>query len=127
MKVNFVQHGDFTKFEKFLTKVLHFRKIEDSILKKYGERGVAALKEATPKRTGKTADSWRYEIVHSNSGDSVVWHNDNVIDGKVIALLIQYGHGTPQGTYVQGRDYINPAIASIFDDMANDAWKEVTS
>lgn len=97
------------------------------ILKKYGEIGVEALAAATPKDTGTTAASWRYEIVKKRDGYSLYWCNDNVHNGVNIALILQYGHGTGTGGYVKGMDYINPAIRPIFDAIANDAWREVTS
>lgn len=128
MKVNFVQHGDFNHIEKFLTKAIKIQKLTDVILRKYGARGVTALQNLTPKDTGKTAASWSYEIVHDGKGkSSIVWKNSNVNDGQIIALLIQYGHGTRQGAYVEGIDYINPAVGSIFTNMAKDIWKEVIS
>lgn len=117
------QKGDFSKTEKFLKKTLgaDYR----SVLEKYGREGVVALSNATPMDTGLTASLWRYEIVQEGSSISVVWHNDNVQKGVNIALILQYGHGTRTGGYVVGRDYINPALHHIFDDMANAAWKEV--
>lgn len=127
MKVNFVQHGDFNKIEKFLKKAIKIQKLTDVILRKYGERGVTALTNLTPKDTGKTAASWSYEILHEGNTSRLIWKNSNVVNGQVIALLIQYGHGTRQGAYVEGIDYINPAIASIFTNMAKDIWKEVIS
>lgn len=127
MKVNFVQHGDFNKIEKFLKKAIKIQKLTDVILRKYGERGVTALTNLTPKDTGKTAASWSYEILHEGNTSRLIWKNSNVVNGQVIALLIQYGHGTRQGAYVEGIDYVNPAIASIFTNMAKDIWKEVIS
>lgn len=117
------QKGDFSKTEKFLKKTLgaDYR----NILEKYGREGVVALSNVTPMDTGLTASLWRYEIVQEGSSISVVWHNDNVQKGVNIALILQYGHGTRTGGYVVGRDYINPALRHIFDDMANAAWKEV--
>ena len=127
MKVNFVQHGDFNKIEKFLKKAIKIQKLTDVILRKYGERGVTALTNLTPKDTGKTAASWSYEILHEGNTSRLIWKNSNTVNGQVIALLIQYGHGTRQGAYIEGIDYINPAIASIFTNMAKDIWKEVIS
>ena len=93
---------------------------------KYGRKGVEALQRATPKRTGKTADSWNYEIDNSLNEIKITWTNSNKAEnGQPIAILIQYGHGTGWGKYVQGRDYINPALKPIFDEMADDIWKEV--
>jgi len=88
--------------------------------------GVDALRDATPKDTGKTADSWGYEIIVNNGSASIVWTNSNQNHGVYIAVLIQYGHATRGGGYVQGRDYINPAMRPVFDKIANDAWLEVT-
>lgn len=122
--VTFTQKGDYKKTEQFLKKAIgrNYR----SILEKYGRQGVSALASATPKDTGLTAASWSYEITVDSTGLTVTWHNDHVEKGYAnIALLLQYGHGTRTGGYVQGRDYINPAIRPIFDKMANEAWKEV--
>lgn len=119
------QKGDFSKTEKFLKKSLgrDYR----SVLERYARQGVSALSAATPVRTGATASSWRYAITQSDSGLSIEWHNDNINKGVNIALILQYGHGTRNGGYVVGRDYINPALREIFDHMAEAAWKEVTS
>ena len=81
---------------------------------------------ATPVESGKTADSWRYEVAYSNGAAKINWINDNINEGQVIALLIQYGHGTGTGGWVEGRDYINPAIQPIFDEIRDKIWKEVT-
>ena len=117
--------GSFHNVEKFLTKS---RDAEiRNALAKYGERGVNALSNATPTRSGRTAGSWYYEIESSKGSHSIIWRNSNVNDGQPIAILLQYGHGTGTGGYVQGRDYINPAIQPIFDQIAEDIWKEVTS
>lgn len=117
--------GDFSKTVSFLKKATNVRKIVK--LEKYGERGVEALRAATPKDTGKTADSWDYKITESNGGFSIVWTNSNKLQNTSIALLIQYGHATRSGGYVQGVDYINPALRPVFDEIARDAWREVTS
>lgn len=128
VNVNFSHQGNFTNFEKFLTRAIRLRSVIRSILNKYGKRGVEALREATPKDTGKTADSWIYEIEEDENGNlKIVWSNTNVVnDWAPIAILLQYGHATRNGGYVQGRDYINPAIESIFKNMADEAWKEVS-
>lgn len=122
--VTFKEKGKLTKTEYFLKKN---RKMNiRSVLEKYGRQGVAALSAATPKDTGFTAHSWSYEIVTTDRGVSLVWKNDHVEKGYAnIAILLQYGHGTRHGGYVQGRDYINPAMRPIFDRIANEAWKEV--
>lgn len=118
--------GSFKKIEKFLKRAnsdYFFRNLD-----KYGEMGVAALQRATPKRTGKTASSWRYEVVKQGKNSyKLCWLNDNVNKGVNIAVIIQYGHGTGWGSYVKGVDYINPALKSVFEDIAEDIWKEVTS
>lgn len=124
MKISIFTKGDFRKTEKLLKKSLgrDYR----SVLDKYGRLGVEALSKATPKDTGLTASLWRYEVIQNDDGLSVVWHNDNVIKGENIALLLQMGHGTKNGGYVAGRDYINPALQPVFDQLADAAWKEVT-
>jgi hypothetical protein len=93
----------------------------------FGEQGVVALANATPIDSGRTADSWYFRTEKTRGGYSISWHNDNVNDGQPIAILIQYGHGTGTGGYVQGRDYINPAIRPVFDKIAEDVWKAVRS
>lgn len=119
----FKQKGDFSKTEKFLKKSLGRNYV--SVLEKYGQQGVAALSASTPVRTGLTATSWSYEIIQNGSSISVIWKNSNIQKGVNIALILQYGHGTKNGGYVRGRDYINPALRPIFDKMADAAWKEV--
>lgn len=119
------QRGDFKKTEKFLKK--SFGKDYRSVLEKYAQRGVAALSAATPVDTGLTAASWGYEIIQNDSRISIIWTNSNVQRGVNIAVILQYGHGTRNGGWVEGRDYINPALRPIFDNLAEDAWKEVIS
>lgn len=97
------------------------------MLQKYGREGVRALSSATPIDSGKTANSWDYEIKQYQGGARISWTNSNVVDGVPIAIILQYGHGTRNGGYVQGRDYINPAIQPIFDKLAKDVWEEVTT
>lgn len=122
--VTFKQKGDYKKTEQMLKKALG--KKYRTILEKYGREGVSALSAATPKDTGFTAGSWSYEIVMDEKGLSVVFKNSHIEKGYAnIALILQYGHGTRNGGYVQGRDYINPAVRPIFDKMAEEAWKEV--
>lgn len=123
--VSFRKSGDFKNTEKFMmgvSKQLYLRHLE-----KYANRGLEALKTNTPVDTGLTRDSWGYEISFTNSYVSIIWTNTNVVDGVPIAIILQYGHATGTGGYVQGRDYINPAIQPIFDEMAEDIWKEVKS
>lgn len=98
----------------------------DSIMERYGHMGVEALKNATPVATGKTADSWYYEIEKTKDTIRLNFNNSNVVDGHNVAILIQYGHGTKNGGYVVGRDYINPALKNLFDEMADSAWKEIS-
>ena len=117
------QKGDFSKLDRYFERLKEVVKMGD--LDKYGREGVAALASATPKDTGKTADSWEYKIERSNGITSISFYNTNVNKGSNIAILLQYGHGTRNGGYVQGRDYINPAIQPIFDKIAESAWKEV--
>lgn len=109
---------------KFLKRIKDLR--IESILRKYGEAGVSALMAATPVDTGKTASMWGYEIEKTSSGWTINWTNDNVNNYVNIAVILQYGHGTGTGGYVAGRDYINPAMAPIFDKLADEAWNEVT-
>lgn len=127
MKINFEHKGNFNKLEKFLTNSLHIAPLVRTILDKYGRKGVEALREATPKDTGKTADSWKYDIIKDTDGQyQIVWSNTNVVnDWANIAILLQYGHATRNGGFVKGIDYINPAIEKVFQGMANDAWEEV--
>lgn len=124
MKVKVFHKGDFKKTEKFLEGARTFNL--KNLLKRYGEAGVRALAAATPKDTGLTAESWGYEIQTSRDEARVIWTNSNVVEGIPIAIILQFGHGTGGGGYVQGRDYINPAMRNIFDQLADAAWKEVT-
>lgn len=123
--ISFRQKGDFSKLTRYLEKVKEVARIGD--LDKYGRQGVAALESATPKDTGLTSKSWKYEIKQSKGSVSISFYNTNIQNGVPIAILLQYGHGTRNGGWVQGRDYINPAIQPIFDEIAKSAWKEVTS
>lgn len=123
--IRFVHKGDFRKTERFLTRAQKAEFLRN--LEGFGQRGVLALASATPIESGETALSWGYEIVSGPSGASIYWSNDNIQNGVNIAVILQYGHGTGTGGYVQGRDYINPAIRPIFDEIAEQAWKEVTS
>lgn len=118
------QKGDFSKLTKYFKSVKKAANIE--ILDKYGKAGVAALSSATPVDSGLTASSWYYEIERQNGYASITFKNSNVNKGVNIAIILQYGHATGNGGWVQGRDYINPAIQPIFDNIANDAWREVT-
>lgn len=120
--VTFSRKGDFRKTFNFLKRA---KKLNFSILERYGELGVRALADNTPVDTGLTAASWKFRIVQDGDGVSIEWYNTNVKDGQVIAILIQYGHATKNGGFVQGVDYINPALRPIFDQISKDLWKEV--
>lgn len=122
--ISFKASGDFRKANSFFEKLLETASL--GTLDRYGEQGVKALREATPKDSGLASDSWRYEIVRENGLTSIVWHNDDIEGGCNVALLLQYGHGTKNGGWVEGIDYINPALAPVFDEIAQNAWKEVT-
>ena len=122
--------GDFKKSIKFLNNVAEKVGTDSpirGILDKYGKQGVDALAAATPVDSGKTAASWTYEIEMNSENYTITWLNTNVNKHVNIALILQQGHGTRNGGYVAGRDYINPAIQPIFDQMANEAWREVTN
>lgn len=125
MNISFRQKGDFSKLTNFLEKSKEVFNI--GILNKYGRAGVEALKSATPVDSGKTADSWSYKIENKNGVARLVFSNSNIQNGCPIAIILQYGHGTGTGGWVEGRDYINPAVRPLFDRLTNDAWKEVTS
>lgn len=123
--ITFHHKGNFQKTDKFLKKAKqgdYFRSLE-----KFAQEGVNALASATPIDSGKTAASWDYTISRSKGSVSITWTNSNINNGVNIAVIIQYGHGTRNGGYVQGRDYINPAIRPVFDKIAENVWKEVTS
>ena len=122
--ISFRQKGDFSKLTSFLERTKETVYLGD--LNKYGRQGVAALASATPVDTGKTASSWSYKIENNNGSVSISFENSNIQDGVPIAIILQYGHGTRNGGWVEGRDYINPAIQPIFDQIVNEAWKEVT-
>lgn len=125
MGVVIVKHrGSFKKTENFLQRMS--QKVYLKHLESLAKRGVDALSSATPVDSGLTASSWAYEIHSSESSYQIVWTNSNVNKGVPIAIILQYGHGTGTGGYVQGRDYINPAIQPIFDEIAKTAWLEVT-
>lgn len=123
--ITFTEKGSFNKTERYLNRL----KTADlfAVLEKYGSLGVNALSNATPVDTGLTSQSWYYTIERKKGSYSIIWHNRNQVNGTPIAILLQYGHGTRNGGYVQGRDYINPAIQPIFDQIAAAAWKEVTA
>jgi len=122
--ITITQKGSFKNTERYLRRLKTAKLF--AILNKYGSLGVTALSNATPRDSGATASSWTYTIQQRPGYYSIRWHNTHTHKGRQIAVLLQYGHGTGTGGYVQGRDYINPAVRPIFDQMANDAWKEVT-
>lgn len=125
MKISFTSKGDFSKTIKFLNKVKNVK--INNILSKYGKIGVTALSKATPKDSGVTSQSWNYRIEVNNNNASIVWYNTNVVKGVNIAVILQYGHGTRNGGWVEGIDYINPAMKPIFDKIVDQVWKEVTN
>ena len=122
--ISFRQKGDFSKLSKYLTRAKNAVRFGN--LDKYGREGVAALASATPVDSGLTASSWYYEITRNDGSTTISFNNSNIQNGVPIAIILQYGHGTGTGGWVQGRDYIYPAIQPIFDKLANDAWREVT-
>jgi hypothetical protein len=122
--ITFTESGDFKNTERYLEHLS--RDSLSSVLNKYGSLGVNALANATPVDSGLTSESWYYTIESRRGYYSIRWHNRNENEGENIAVLIQYGHGTRTGGYVQGRDYIMPAIRPIFDQIAAEAWREVT-
>ena len=115
--------GDWNSTEGLLKGI--GQKRYSRILPAYGDRGVAALSKATPVDTGVTAASWRYEITESNGEIRLTFHNDNVQDGANIALIVNYGHATKNGGWVEGREFIEPAIRDVFDELADEMWREV--
>lgn len=123
--ISIKQKGDFSKLTKYLERAKEAARI--GILDKYGSEGVKALSAATPADSGKTASSWYYEIKRSNGSVRLEFLNSHINDGVPIAIILQYGHGTNNGGWVEGRDYINPAIRPIFDKIVENAWREVTS
>lgn len=125
MRVNFEVSGGFMKTERFLNRMK--RREYLNVLDEFGRDGVQALRNATPVDSGATAEAWDYEIKRTRNYTEIVWTNSNINDGVPIAVILQYGHGTGTGGYVQGRDYINPAIRPVFDKIVEKAWKVVTS
>lgn len=122
--ISFRQKGDFSKATRWFENLKQIAHL--SILDKYGKEGVAALASATPKDSGLTANSWGYTIERSSGSAKIIFENSNVNKGVNIAIILQYGHGTGTGGWVEGRDYINPAIQPIFDRIAEEAWEEAT-
>lgn len=122
--IRFWHRGDFSKTNKYLRDVKEAARVK--ILEEYGERGVSALSSATPVDTGLAATSWRYKVSRGEAGSRIEFFNSDIENGFPVAIMLQYGHGTGTGGWVEGRDYINPAIQPIFDELAEEAWKEVT-
>lgn len=124
-RISFETSGSFSKMESFLVKISRgdlFRQLDH-----YGRMGVTALEAATPIDSGLAANSWGYEIKSSRGSAEIIWTNSDIVDGIPIAIILQYGHGTGTGGYVKGRDYINPAMQPVFDNIADKVWKAVTS
>lgn len=122
--ITFRLKGDFSKTSRRLERLKEVARL--GILDKYGQEGVAALASATPVESGQTANSWYYTIERTNSSVAIRFNNSHINQGVPIAIILQYGHGTGTGGWVEGRDYINPAIRPIFDRIKNDVWREVT-
>lgn len=121
--ISFKHKGDFSKTRKFLQTSREASNVKN--LDKYGREGVAALKAATPRDTGLTSQSWSYEIIRKPGTTILRFNNSNIQNGVPIAVILQYGHGTRNGGWVEGVDYINPALQPIFDKIAKEAWEEV--
>lgn len=125
MGISFTSKGSYDDTERWLKSM---QKLDNSSqLEKYGQEGVNALASATPVDTGLSASKWTYEILREGKTVSIIWSNTNVVNGTPVVILLQMGHGTRTGGYVQGRDFINPAMQPIFDRIASDVWKVVTS
>jgi len=121
--IEITQKGDFSNTERWLARMKDSQRM--SVLNKYGSLGVNALSNATPSESGRAAASWYYSIVQRPGYYSIRWHNSDVEDGFHVAVMLQYGHGTGTGGYVQGRDYIMPAIRPVFDQIVAEAMREV--
>ena len=122
--ISFTQKGDFSKTMRYLERAKEVARL--GILNKYGREGVSALAAATPVDSGETAKSWSYKIERTKNSAAIVFYNSHVHNGVPIAIILQYGHGTRNGGWVEGRDYINPAIQPIFDRILAELWREVT-
>lgn len=121
--ITFKIKGDYKRTERYFKRLTQKKYLK--ILDKYGKQGVEALSAATPKDTGRTAESWRYEIETGPNSSSIIFVNDNINKYVNIAVILQYGHATRNGGWVEGRDYINPAVQPLFDEMVEKAWEEV--
>ena len=126
MPISFTSKGDFKRTEKFLN-FLSKGQYLSRILDRYGRMGVDALASSTPVESGITAASWGFKTSNNSQNWSITWYNTHVVSGRPLVIMLQYGHATGTGGYVQGRDFINPAIKPIFDKIADNVWKEVTS
>lgn len=122
--IGFTSRGDYTATTQFLKRLAKNDLYAN--LDRYGKRGVAALSAATPAESGRTAQAWRYRVIKDSKRPGIEWYNTNAAGGVSVAVLIQYGHGTGTGGYVSGRDFINPAMRPVFDEIADAVWKEVT-
>ena len=122
--IGFRQKGDFSKTTNFLKRSK--QAVVSANIEQYAQEGVEALMSATPVDTGKTANSWYYKIEKTNESTTIRFCNSNIQNGVPIAIILQYGHGTRNGGWVEGLDYINPALQPVFDKLANKAWGEVT-
>lgn len=123
--ISFKHKGDFSKLTKYLNTLKSKNLV--NVVQKYAQRGVDALRNATPVGSGLTASSWYYEIKDENGKITISFCNSNIQNGVPIAIILQYGHGTGTGGWVEGRDYIKPSIQPIFDEITNEAWREVTA
>jgi hypothetical protein len=125
--ISFKQKGDFVATIKYLTKNSNLKSKYNSIFKKYGDLAIERLEKYTPKKTGLTSRSWSYDIEYKKDTVSLNFSNSNIQNGLNVAILIQFGHGTASGKWVNGRDYLNPALVPIMDWISDELWKEVTS
>lgn len=123
--ITLTSKGDYSKVTRYLEKLPEAARVK--VLEKYGEKGVAALSAATPIDTGLASSSWYYEIERGSGYARITFMNSDVENGFPVAIMLQYGHGTGTGGWVEGRDYINPAIQPVFDELVEEAWREVTS
>lgn len=125
MKIDLSSSGSFSKIENFLRGKSRDKVLDQ--LERYGQDGVSTLESATPIESGETRNLWSYKVSKSGSSYSITWSNSNIENGVPIAIILQYGHATGTGGYVQGRDYINPAMRPVFDNIADKVWKAVTA
>lgn len=125
MKISFISKGSFDHTESFL-KAMTNQNVR-AVLEAYGQKGVVALSSATPVDTGLAAQSWTYEITQKGKSFTIAWKNTDIENGFPVVIMLQHGHGTGSGGYVQGRDFINPVLRPLFDQMSDELWKEVTS